>query len=158
MEDEKFELDERVWHKQYGLGTVTATDYKSNLIVIGVDFDGLPFNIRVMGPNLIIKDKNNKLLFKQSKRLYMTEREHYLTYVGEPLDKPILVGEMYPKWYSLYLINPDGSIEKHIPDIDEVGFCDECYNPDELVEYCEKHNLYLDEITSEINESRWLNR
>jgi hypothetical protein len=55
-------------------------------------------------------------------RVYMSERGHPLVYHGSPGKVPILTVENYLKWYSLYLVNPDGSVEP--VDFPEDGYCD----------------------------------
>jgi len=126
------------------------TDDQKLAIVVECKTNPLYYIKKILG-----NDKLKKLNSTSSLRTYISEKNHLLTYVGEPIDKPILTGELYQKWYSLYLLNPDGNIEKHIPDIDEVSFRDESYNPEELSEYCEKHNFALDPIVEEMNYARW---
>jgi len=45
-------------------------------------------------------------------RLYMTDRDLPLIYVGQPRTRPVLAMENYCKWYGPYLVMPDGSVKK----------------------------------------------
>lgn len=56
--------------------------------------------------------------------VYFSDRQLPLVYhhAMRPTDKPVLTVENYLKWYCLYLVRPDGSVEA--VDFPEDGYCD----------------------------------
>lgn len=90
-----------------------------------------------------------------SDRRYYSDRGIQLVYIGEPFEIPLVVVELSEKWYKLFVIMPNGDVKILMPD-NTVGFLDDVYNPNELQEYCDKHNLYLDVLSYEIILGRWI--
>lgn len=84
----------------------------------------------------------------------LTKRGHQLIYNGVS-DRPIVTVELYCKWYSLYLIQPNGSVEEFIPPTEEVSFKDDTFNPIELVQYALKMNYLIDDLAFELIIGRW---
>lgn len=67
--------------------------------------------------------------------LYVSNHGHPLLW-QEPLDVPVVTVENYEKWYSLYVLFPDGRVEtvpgETILDVDSGGNClwiDHCFHP-----------------------------
>jgi hypothetical protein len=88
----------------------------------------------------------------------VTYRNNKLIYQGDgptKEDMPVLTAELYSKWYTLYLLKTDGTIEEFNPPIEEVGYLDNKWNPLELEEYCEKNDIYIDELFYEMLVGRW---
>lgn len=84
------------------------------------------------------------------------ERDNPLLYNGDVLPNiPTIVVELTTKWYSLYLLHPNGSVESFEPDPGEVGYKDNTYNPMDLVMYAQKHNYVIDELSFEMIIGRW---
>ena len=88
-----------------------------------------------------------------------SERGIPLIYMyGADKELPILTAELYCKWYTLYLINPDGSIEKYDPyNVDDnIRVADNLWHPDDIREFVENNNLLMDELFYEILVGRWV--
>ena len=70
---------------------------------------------------------------------------------------PILTAEHYSKWYTLYLIKPDNTIEKIDPYMidDNIRYCDNVWHPDDIREFAENNNLLMDELFYEMLVGRW---
>jgi len=86
--------------------------------------------------------------------IYFSDRGIPLLYNSKPLDRPILTVENYSKWYKLFLIMPDGSVE-----IDKNYYehwVDHCPVPMFLEKYCEEHDFILPDETMEIILGRYL--
>lgn len=84
-----------------------------------------------------------------------------LSYVeGEELDAPLITVEIYPKWYELFVIHPDGGIEAllfhELDDGEGTTYVDHCPNPRKVEAYAEKHGMYVDEIALELIAGRWV--
>ena len=59
------------------------------------------------------------------------------------------------KWYHLYIIDLDGTCSEFTPPIDEVGFCDDKWNPKELIAYAENNDYIIDALGLELFIGRW---
>jgi len=90
-----------------------------------------------------------------SDKRYYSDRGIQLTYIGQPIEIPLVVVELTKKWYKLFVIMPDGTVSIMKPD-DEVRFLNNVYNPEELQKYCDKHNMYLDILSYELILGRWI--
>jgi len=44
-------------------------------------------------------------------RTYMSPRGHVLLFTGDPLDVPVVTLESYEKWYEMFVVKPDGTVE-----------------------------------------------
>lgn len=69
---------------------------------------------------------------------YLSDRQIPLVYNERPQDKPVLTVENYCKWYNLYLVMPNGEVEKldddkiyHlIENACDTFWSDHCINPE----------------------------
>jgi len=80
----------------------------------------------------------------------------------QPSRKPILTARNYGKWYTLYLLNPDGTVEDAAlykrEDVDTVTGCpriDHNFHPELLTKACTKFGWYLHDVTLEVACGRW---
>ena len=78
---------------------------------------------------------------------YSPEDNVPLVYRHTKADKPVITVENTCKWYKLYLVNPDGKVEvlKYF-----YGWIDHCPIPDDLVEFAEENNFYIDATSLEL--------
>jgi hypothetical protein len=59
---------------------------------------------------------------------------------------------MYPKWYSLYLVHPNGDVEEiEFPD----GYVDHVPDPMAVAAYAESHDYEVDSLAYEMMVGRW---
>lgn len=78
-----------------------------------------------------------------------------------PNEKPTLTAEAYCKWYTLYLLNPDGSVARVANDlIDEYmpagcWHIDHCYHGKVFDVLCEQMDWYKDELAQEVAMGRF---
>ena len=80
-----------------------------------------------------------------------------------PSDKPILTGENYEKWYDLYLLHPDGTVEPVTKnyDIDDCNYETGCvwidhnYHPEIFNKMAGKHGWYIGQVAIEVAAGRW---
>jgi len=86
-----------------------------------------------------------------------SERGLPLIYTGPLFDNHILTAELYVKWYKLYLIKSDGTIESVDPALEdnEVEYRDNVWEPLSLRKWCDKNNIEMDELFYEILVGRW---
>jgi len=91
-------------------------------------------------------------------------RGELLSVFGE-ISTPTLAVELYLKWYNLYLVHPDntiekitfpdeGDLEKH-DDLDGASAIDHVPNPAFVERFCKEKNYYINDITREIIVGRW---
>lgn len=100
----------------------------------------------------------------QSIRQYLSERGFPLLYIGEPLSVPVITLENYTKWYSIYRIEPDGTVNKIPPEvIDEVMarhedafYVDHNPHPRLLFRLSVMLGADLDERAEEVATGRWI--
>ena len=99
----------------------------------------------------IIKDGEHTIRFSERgiPLIYMYDTDPEL---------PILTAEHYSKWYTLYLVHPDNTIEKIDPyAIDsDIRFCDNVWHPDDIVNFVENNNLMIDGLFYEMLVGRWV--
>lgn len=80
-----------------------------------------------------------------------------------PSDKPILTGENYDKWYDLYLLHPDGTVEgvTKAYDMDDCKYetgctrIDHFYHPEIFNKMCGKHGWWIGQVAIEVAAGRW---
>lgn len=97
-------------------------------------------------------------------RMYLSKRNIPLLYVGDPVDVPIITMENYTKWYGIYLVMPDGSVELVKPDLMMVAaeslpflpFGDHLYHPQLLIQLRRDHGWEVDERAIETAGGRWV--
>ena len=98
---------------------------------------------------------------------YPTPRDLVLVYRQKPLDKPVLTVEHYCKWYTLYLVMPDGTVKSVHDDFrDEYDdavehwgsthMCDHCYHPDFIPVLAHHLGAYVDSEAHEMIAGRWV--
>lgn len=78
---------------------------------------------------------------------YSTKENVPLIYRHTKADKPVITVENANKWYTLYLVNVDGTVEK-LKGFD--GWIDHCPLPDDLIEFAEENNYYVDATSLEL--------
>lgn len=102
-----------------------------------------------------------------SSQTYLSKRNIPLLYIARPPTKPVITMENYTKWYDIYIVHSDGSVEVVSPElIEEVK--DECsdkeytclqydhlYHPYLLQRIAIKLNAFLDERALEVAAGRW---
>jgi hypothetical protein len=100
-------------------------------------------------------------------RTYISPYGNPLVYTGEPGERPILTCENYCKWYALFAVLPDGTIDRvdfpgqddRFPDSEITpgvsGFCDHVPNPDEVLRMAEKLGWDVDTQAHEMIVGRW---
>lgn len=97
-------------------------------------------------------------------RQYFSERGHPLLFVGEPCSVPVITAENYTKWYNLYIVMPDGSVQQvesgDILEIDDrkVGclWVDHHFHPRLFYRLAEKLGGTIDERAVEVAAGRWM--
>jgi hypothetical protein len=98
------------------------------------------------------------------KHLYLTPRGHALLYVNQPLDVPVVTLENYAKWYEVYLVNPDGEVQKVDPDLintvqnkhSDALWVDHHFHPRLLYRLAEWIGGTVDERAVEVAAGRWV--
>lgn len=98
---------------------------------------------------------------------YLSKRNIPLLYIGKPVSVPVLTLENYTKWYSIYLVMPDGTVDTINSDVilEIVSqyqsreypclWVDHLYHPLLLQKLAEKLNAELDERAQEVAAGRW---
>lgn len=92
--------------------------------------------------------------------VHKSPRGFILSWIGE-VKSPILTVEIYMKWYSLFLINPDNIIEEisfpYYDDLpnNEPNYMDHVPNPVAVEKLCKEKNWELDDVTKELLVGRW---
>jgi hypothetical protein len=96
-------------------------------------------------------------------RVYHSNRGFPLLYMGLPLEVPVVTMENYTKWYRIYMVMPDGSVEDVSALIDEVMaqypdamMSDHCYHPRLLYRLAEMNKACVDERAIEVAAGRWV--
>jgi hypothetical protein len=99
--------------------------------------------------------------------MLLSDHGHPLVYQGEPWTSPIITVENYLKWYTLYLIMPDGEIRPFLytglilpPESSKFGslgstFIDHVPNPAAVVYTAEKNKMFVDPLSFEAIVGRW---
>lgn len=97
-------------------------------------------------------------------RNYTTRRGHQLLYVHKPCDVPVVTLENYTKWYNIYLVMPDGSIQD-VPASVVLEVCDKypdarwvdhLYHPRLLYRVAHHLNATTCERSIEVAIGRWI--
>lgn len=97
-------------------------------------------------------------------RTYVSRRGFPLLYVGKPMAVPVLTLENYTKWYGIYLVMPDGTVQGVNPsDIESMTtayldaiWADHLYSPHLLYRLAKHLRAELDERAMEVAIGRWL--
>ncbi len=98
---------------------------------------------------------------KMSTRTYLSSRGIPLVYYGEPFnDAPILTVENYCKWYTLWLIMPDGTVkELEFPDdppgFNDIPYMDHAPNPRLIQLFAREKDYCLCDQSFEMMIGRW---
>lgn len=92
---------------------------------------------------------------------YYSDRKIPLIYQENPLDKPVLTLENWPKWYDFYVVMPDGAVRSGPPiQLEDAPvptpFLDHCPHPDVYVWLCRQFGYALDMRTLEVILGRWM--
>lgn len=85
--------------------------------------------------------------------ILQSPRGSHLVWVSERLpDVPTLTVELADKWYSLFLVGPNGAVERvEFPD----DFADHCPNPEAVEQLAERHGWDLSLVAHELIVGRW---
>lgn len=93
-------------------------------------------------------------------KMYTTNRGHQLVHTKH-MEIPVLTCELYPKWYSLYLIMPNGEVlEADLGGLDAfaehsaVG--DHCWSPAALQGFADARDWWIDEVALDLIMGRWV--
>lgn len=84
----------------------------------------------------------------------MTMSGEPLIYTGMLSDSPIVSVTLSSKWYTLYLITPNGEVLE--VDDSDIDYCDNNYKPSSLIEWCEEQEVILPDIVLNVITGRWL--
>jgi hypothetical protein len=95
---------------------------------------------------------------------YYSDRGMQLLYVGQTCGVPILTLENYMKWYNMFLVNPDGSVElvsinviQEAMERDPLAIqSDHSYHPRLLFRIAELLKAEVDERAIEVAAGRWM--
>jgi hypothetical protein len=96
--------------------------------------------------------------------IFLSERSLPLVYSREvPVSFPVLTVELYPKWYSLHVIQPGGAVERlefyelhEFCPPHESTYVDHVPNPSAVLAYAEAKDLTLDDLALELVLGRWV--
>lgn len=94
-------------------------------------------------------------------RTYLSNRDMPLLYVGDQPQVPVLTVENYCKWYKLFLVHPDGSVEP-VPfpmDCEQTGgtgFVDHVPHPRAFVEEAHRRDAMPHAAALEMITGRWV--
>jgi hypothetical protein len=97
-------------------------------------------------------------------RIILSDRNIPLVYqFNEDISEPVLTVENYTKWYDLYLVNHDRSVNKvgfdalhNFTPKDESPYSDHVPNPKAVKCYADKYSYHLDEQSFEMMTGRWV--
>jgi hypothetical protein len=100
----------------------------------------------------------------QDFRVYLSKRNIALLYIGRPVDVPIITMENYTKWYGIYLVMPDGTVEAVDPDVSDAAakklsfwpYGDHLFHPQLLIQLRKDHGWEVDERALECAGGRWV--
>lgn len=93
--------------------------------------------------------------------LYYSPRAVQLALFSHPKE-PTLTVELFEKWYSLFLVHPNGQIEE-VPFPDDPESCpadvsayrDHAPNPEVVVNFARNHDYQVDNLSLELIVGRW---
>jgi hypothetical protein len=81
-------------------------------------------------------------------------QEHKLYFSERGL--PLITVENYCKWYSMYLLHPDGTVAKVPAELENNDlFCDHVWHPSSFVKTAKEHGWLYDEKAMEMIGGRW---
>lgn len=134
----------------------------SNTLKLKYNILSIPLRYAIFMPLIglvnIINIKN------KSRRIQMLVSNRNIKLITQAHDRRYLTAEDYQKWYTLYIINIDGSVEKLNWEINEKvtnllicgGWCDHCINPLVFIEIANILGLSYDENTLNAVLDMWL--
>jgi hypothetical protein len=88
---------------------------------------------------------------------YLSDRSIPLVFNGEMHEShpAVVTVENYLKWYSLFLVKPDGSVEKIAYD-GSIQWADHVPNPSDIETYAEKNGYDIDREAMDMIVGRWV--
>lgn len=94
---------------------------------------------------------------------YLSDHYHPLM-CNKPSERcPIITVENYEKWYSVYLLHPDGKVEAVPPEVLELVGCydngwwyDHVFHPKLLIALAKHYKGWVPDTTLEIVTGRWI--
>lgn len=97
-------------------------------------------------------------------RNYYSPRGHQLLYVGDPVSVPVITLENYTKWYEIYVISPEGRVEKVDSDLvlavlgeyHDAQICDHVFHPRLLYRIAQELGGEVEERAAEVAAGRWM--
>jgi len=110
-------------------------------------------------------DACEKVHAADERRVYVNDRGHLLSHWGPPQPHPLIVVELYMKWYTLFIINPDGSVEALCyPDFEEAPnlpkgiscYHDHVPNPVAVQAYADWKEMEICSEALELMIGRWV--
>lgn len=95
-------------------------------------------------------------------QMHYSKRNQLLSHFGE-VEMPTIAVELYEKWYSLWLLKPDSTVEAIMfPDYDfpsseisSPSACDHVPNPDHVEQLCLDKGYQIGDFTKELLVGRW---
>jgi hypothetical protein len=130
------------------------------------DGDEIPPIIKICDTGRFVEHRSIKHLIDNEvvlNRIILSERNIPLVYqFSEDISEPVLTVENYTKWYNLYLVTHDRSV--NIVEFDVLQefvprnaspYRDHVPNPIAVKGYADKHNYHLDEQSLEVMVGRW---
>lgn len=95
---------------------------------------------------------------------YYSSRGKPLLYCRAPSDEPVLTLENYTKWYEMWLVMPDGTVQEVPVDLlsetmtiySEALWIDHLFSPRLLYRVAQQMGYYVDERALEVSLGRWI--
>ncbi len=87
-------------------------------------------------------------------RVYLSDRGLPLTYYGDPPRAPTVTVEVYEKWYALFAVRPDGTVEKLTTPFE--AWSDHVPVPALVEAWADAHGYVVDWLSLELMRGRWL--
>lgn len=109
-----------------------------------------------------VRKERNRLRNIKGNRVYLSDRGIPLLYVAEPCEVPVVTLENYTKWYDVYLVMPDGSVQvvegvlALVDKFDDAWWVDHLYHPRLLYRLAQVLNATVDERAIEVAAGRWM--
>ncbi len=89
-------------------------------------------------------------------RIYLSDRGEPLAYHGDPTRAPTVTVEVYEKWYHLFAVRPDGTVEKLDLGMETEAWSDHVPVPALVEAWADAHGYVVDWLSLEMMRGRWL--
>ncbi len=91
---------------------------------------------------------------RRAPRIYLSDRGEPLAYHGPPPKTPTVTVEVYEKWYGIFAVRPDGTVEKL--DLPFEAWADHVPTPALVEAWADSHGYVVDWLSLEMMRGRWL--